>query len=168
MTSNQAFEGGVAMIFSNSDFSTLKTKFCNNTALTNDGAIYLRQSGHTALGQCSFRYNCVDDAYSIYGSDIRRRMEGHEVRISQCEFALATINTVTFSFNRWDGSFQIRLITFKANISYGSSNLSSGDQLFIHKAGRKGWLYINGAKFPGNVIPFKQHESSYASCKYLK
>ena len=82
---NQAFAGGAAIIYSNSDFIALKTKFCNNTAVTNGGAIYQRQSGHTALDQCSFRYNRVDDAYSIYGSDIRR-MEGHDVRISQCEW----------------------------------------------------------------------------------
>ena len=151
---NQAFAGGAAIIYSNCDFNALKTKFCNNTAVTNGGAIYQRQNGQTALDQCSFRYNRVDDAYSIYGSDIRR-MEGHEVRISQCEFVLAAANTATFSFNRWEEWLQVRLITFKTNISYGSSNLSSADELFIHKAGRKGWIYINGCKISGGCRTFQ-------------
>ena len=164
---NQAFAGGAAIIYSNSDFIALKTKFCNNTAVTNGGAIYQRQSGHTALDQCSFRYNRVDDAYSIYGSDIRR-MEGHDVRISQCEFVLAAANTATISFNRWERFFIIRLITFETNISYESSNLSSEDKMFIRKAGRKGWIHINGAEYPEYVKDLKQYETSYASCRYLE
>ena len=163
---NQAFAGGAAIIYSNSDFNALKTKFCNNTAVTNGGAIYQRQSGHTAFDQCLFKYNLVDEAYSIFGSDIRR-MQGHEVRVSRCKFVLAAPNMATFSFNRWDGSFQIRLITFKTNIIHGSSNLSTSNQLFLKKAAENGWIYSNGG-FNAAARVIRKNETQYASCKYFK
>ena len=97
---NRAFAGGAAIIYSNSDFNAGNTKFCNNTAVTNGGAIYQRQSGHTALDQCVFKYNRVDDTYNIYGSDIRRT-EGHEVTLSHCEFVHSSTDRCSaFSFNR--------------------------------------------------------------------
>ena len=148
-------------------FNALNTKFCNNTAVFNGGAIYQPDSGHTALDQCSFRYNRVGDAFSIYGSDIRR-MEGHEVRVSHCEFVHSAADKCTaLSFNRRDGNFSINLITLKTNISYGSSNLSTSNPLFLKKAAEKGWIYCNGRNNPAASV-IKQNETHYASRKYLK
>ena len=164
---NQAFAGGAVIVYSNSDFNALKTKFCNNTAVTNGGAIYQPESGHTALDQCSLRYNRVDDAYSKYGSDIRR-MEGYEVRISPCEFVHNAADKCTaLSFNRRQGNDSINLITLKTNISYGSLNLSTGDPLFLKKAAENNWIYCNGG-YNSAVGAIKQNETHYASCTYLK
>ena len=163
---NKGYSGGAVMLLSNSDFSAVKTKFYNNTAVTLGGVIYQRRGGHMALDQCSFRYNRVNTTFGIYGSDIEI-IEAHEIRVSQSEFVHTARDTcTTISFNRWEGNFSMSLITIKTNISYGLKNLSSTDPLFLHKAAKLYWMYINGG---GNAVDrvVKQNETNYASRKYM-
>ena len=92
MSFNQAFEGGAVMIFPNSEFSALKTKFYNNEAVTMGGAFSQRMSGHTVLDQCQFENNSIRNKYKDYGSDITA-FQCSQLRVSQSEFVHnATIN----------------------------------------------------------------------------
>ena len=87
-----------------------------------------------------------------------------------CEFLSQNLYSssdkrTAISFNRWESDFNISLITLKTNIIYGLKNLSSTDPLFLHKAARLYWMYINGG---GNSLDsvVKQNETNYVSCKY--
>ena len=99
MSHNRAF-GGAVMIFSNSDFSALKTNFYNNTAKTSGGAISQRLSGFSALDQCVFKYNSLSKAYHNFGSDIDA-VQCTELRVSQSKFVHnATDPTAAIEVNR--------------------------------------------------------------------
>ena len=144
----------------NSDFSAIKTKFHNNRAVSNGGAIYRRQSGHMALDQCSFRNNCVNDSYRIYGSDIAAIVV-QDLRLSQCNFVhKATDPTAAISITVWI-DILTTLFSFKTNINYGSKTLLSTDPLFLKKADAQGWIYRN------SKTDVMQIETQFASCKYF-
>ena len=152
---NQAFEGGTVMIFSDSEFSALKTKFYNNEAVTMGGAVAQRISGHSALDQCHFENNSVRNKYHDFGSDIMA-FQCSQLRVSQSEFVHNTTDpTAAIMVNMWGGICY--LFTFKTSICYGSTCLSSTDKSFLKKAMAQDWIEENSG--------LEQEETNYASCK---
>ena len=117
------------MIFSNSEFTALRTKFYNNTAVTSGGAISQRLSGFTVLEQCVFAQNSLHYAYRNFGSDIDA-FQCTELRISETELLHnATDPTAAIEVNMLD--IPCTLFTLKTNISYGSKHLSSTNRSFL-------------------------------------
>ena len=92
------------MIFPNSEFSALKTKFYNNAAVTMGGAVAQRISGHTALDQCQFENNSIKSKYHDFGSDMMA-FQCSQLRVSQSEFVHnATDPTAAMMVNMLGGN----------------------------------------------------------------
>ena len=120
------------MIFSNSEFTALRTKFYNNTAVTSGGAISQRLSGFTVLEQCVFAQSSLHYAYRNFGSDIDA-FQCTELRISETELLHnATDPTAAIEVNMLD--IPCTLFTLKTNISYGSKHLSSTNRSFFNES----------------------------------